>query len=771
MRRELANAQESLGLVQANSAGFAWEWHVERNRLTGNARFASLCNVTALQAAEGIDPNAFFAVIDAQDRIRIRLAMGAMLRGAEVFAKEFRVVLADGSIRWVDGRGRCQYDSQDRPIRLSGTLQDITEQKRVEERLRIAQTAGGIGTFEYVQGFGTVSVSPQFCRLLGLHPGTDLPVRTINALVQAGGGPIIDTGRHAGMAAGAVNEVEFRIVRPDDGQVRWLKRRGEYLRDTETTGLRFSGVIYDITVAKRTEQRLRLLTESLESEVRARTRERDMVWRTSQDLFVVCGFDYVCHSANPAWLPCLGIAPEEVAGQRFDAFVHPDDVGLLGAHQASLSATADFDLRMRARDGSYRHVSWHVVPEGEQFTASGRDITDRKRLEDQLRQSQKMEAVGQLTGGLAHDFNNLLTGIAGSLELLQSRIAKGRLQDLERYVVAAQGASRRAAALTHRLLAFSRQQTLDARPTDVNRLVAGMEDLIRRTAGPAIELVVEAEADLWTVLIDQNQLENALLNLCINARDAMPDGGRLSICTACLTLDEAGARARDLAPGDYVTLSVADTGTGMTADVAARAFDPFFTTKPLGQGTGLGLSMIYGFARQSGGQARIERSAGRGAAEGPGTMICLYLPRHARMADEESLAEYRQPESGLVAKGETILVVDDEETIRSLVAEILQSQGYAAVEAADAASGLAHLRSGAAVDLLVTDVGLPGGMNGRQMAEMARVLRPGLKVLFITGYAEKAALAPGHLQDGMRVLTKPFSIDSLTTEVQRLFAE
>ena len=374
-----------------------------------------------------------------------------------------------------------------------------------------------------------------------------------------------------------------------------------------------------------------------------------------------------------------------------------------------------------------------------------------------------MEAVGQLTGGLAHDFNNLLTGIAGSLELLETRIAQGRLSEVGRYVAAAQGASRRAAALTHRLLAFSRRQTLDPRPTAPNRLVAGMEELIRRTVGPQIAVEVIGAAGVWTTLVDPNQLENALLNLAINARDAMPDGGRLTVETGNRWLDERAARGRDLPPGQYVSLCVSDTGQGMTPEVAARAIDPFFTTKPIGMGTGLGLSMIYGFVRQSGGQVRIYSEPGQGA------MVCLYLPRH--LGEAEGAEEPRGPAATPAAgTGETVLVVDDEPTVRMLVAEVLEDLGYTALEAEDGPAGLKVLRSNARIDLLVTDVGLPGGMNGRQVADAARALRPGLKVLFITGYAENAVLSHGHLDAGMHILTKPFAMDALAGRIRDLIA-
>lgn len=391
-------------------------------------------------------------------------------------------------------------------------------------------------------------------------------------------------------------------------------------------------------------------------------------------------------------------------------------------------------------------------------------IQERMKVEETLRQSQKMEAVGHLTGGLAHDFNNLLTGVIGSLEMLSSRLAQGRINDAERYIIAAQGASQRAAALTHRLLAFSRRQTLDPKPTNINRLVAGMEELIRRTMGPTMTVEFVAAGGLWNTLVDQNQLENALLNLCINARDAMPDGGRLTVETGNRWLDEWAARERDLPPGQYVSLCVSDTGIGMPPEVVARAFDPFFTTKPLGQGTGLGLSMIYGFTRQSGGQVRIYTEVGHG------TMVCLYLPRH-RGQEDEVLPMAEQADVPHADKGETVLIVDDEPTVRMLVADVLVELGYAAIEAADGPAGLEILKSNARIDLLITDVGLPGGMNGRQMVDAARVFRPDQKVLFITGYAENAVIGSGQLEPGMHVMTKPFTIKALASRINNLLTE
>ena len=507
------------------------------------------------------------------------------------------------------------------------------------------------------------------------------------------------------------------------------------------------------------------LNDRLEREVAARTRELNRIWASTNDLMGTAGLDGYLKAVNPAWTRMLGWTETELLTRPFADLIDPADhaetadvVRRLGAGET----VSDFVDHVIDKDGGQRVVMWNAVADGHVFHIVGRDITAQRRVEEQLRQSQKMEAVGQLTGGIAHDFNNLLTGISGSLEILTTRIAQGRLKDVERYASAAQGASKRAAALTHRLLAFSRRQTLDPKPTDVNRLVSGMEEMLRRTVGPAIDIEVVTAGGLWATLVDPNQLENALLNLCINARDAMPDGGRLTIETGNRWLDVRAARDRELPPGQYVSLCVSDTGSGMTPEVIAKAFDPFFTTKPLGQGTGLGLSMIYGFTRQSGGQVRIYSELGQGA------MVCLYLPRHhgGRAEDIEPTPDLNDaPRAGA---GETVLVVDDEPTVRMLVMEVLEDFGYAAIEAADGASGLRVLESDARIDLLVTDVGLPGGMNGRQMADAGRIVRPELKVLFITGYAENAVVGNGHLEPGMHVMTKPFAMDALAARIKDL---
>ncbi len=569
------------------------------------------------------------------------------------------------------------------------------------------------------------------------------------------------------LSTGAPYETEFRLRRAD-GVFRWHIGRAVAIHDDDGAIRRWVGTNTDIEDQKATAAALSELNEALEARVKARTRERDRAWRNSKELRIVLDLQGVLKDVSPASTAILDLTPEEMLGRTIFDFIHPDD---LPATYGALASTArdslpKFENRYRHKDGDYRWLSWIAGPEDGLIYATGRDITEDKarqaalaQAQEALRQAQKMEAVGQLTGGLAHDFNNLLTGITGSLEMMKTRMAQGRLAGVERYIDVAQGAARRAASLTQRLLAFSRRQTLDPKPTDMNRLVNGMEELIRRTVGPAVALEVVGASGLWTTSIDPSQLENALLNLCINARDAMPDGGRLTVETHNKWLDERAAREQDLPPGQFVSLCVTDTGTGMTPEVIARAFDPFFTTKPLGQGTGLGLSMIYGFARQSGGQVRIYSEVAKG------TTMCLYLPRHHGASAQDDLFGV-DAEAALRGAGEMVLVVDDEPTIRMLVAEVLEDNGYKAIEAPDGPTGLRLLQSEAKIDLLITDVGLPGGMNGRQLADAGRVSRPGLKTLFITGYAENAAVGNGHLEPGMHVLTKPFAMDALAAKLR-----
>jgi PAS domain S-box-containing protein len=595
-------------------------------------------------------------------------------------------------------------------------------------------------------------VNPAWTALLGYAPG-ELVGRHVNEFVLPDDhGSTVEAYERA--ASGSRPAIENRY-RHKDGSIRWISWVAAPAGDmTYATGR-------DITAEK-----------ARDAELAMRTAERDRLWNLSQDMLARANYEGTMSAVSPAWTQVLGWSEAELLTRPYASFMHPEDMpGTLEAigQMAGTHAPARFENRIATRDGGWKHIEWTVTPEldGENFVAVGRDVSRNKAREaeleqaqDALRQSQKMEAVGQLTGGLAHDFNNLLASISGALQVLKLKMQRGQFAGLERYLDLGESSVRRAAALTQRLLAFSRRQTLDPKATDVNRLIDEMEELVRRSAGPMVELAVVKADELWLTKVDPSQLENALLNLCINARDAMmPGGGRLTLVTANKWIDEPTAKEWGMPPGQYISLCVSDTGTGMPPEVVARIFDPFYTTKPLGEGTGLGLSMVYGFVRQSGGQIRVQ------SAVGAGTAMCLYLPRYAGAVQHEEPAGTLPIESG---QGETVLLIEDEHALREIVEEVLRDAGYRVLSAQDGSIGLQVLNSDTRVDLLVTDVGLPGGLNGRQVADAARGARPGLKVLFITGYADAAAVGNGRFDPGMEVMTKPFEISAFANKVRTL---
>lgn len=528
-----------------------------------------------------------------------------------------------------------------------------------------------------------------------------------------------------------------------------------------------------ITRLQEKEEALLSLNAKLEQQAAAHAADRDRLWKISQDVMAAASLATSRFlTVNPAFTETFGWSLEEATSVPFMDLVYPEDKDDVMQKMQVLATGVPlvrYETRVLHKDGTHRWVSWTIVPEGELLYGVARDITAEKQqaealrqAEDALRQAQKMEAVGQLTGGLAHDFNNMLAGVVGHLELMKLKLQMGQTSDFGQRIDAAVAVTDRAASLTHRLLAFSRRQALDPKPVDANSLITSMTGLIQGTVGPAIKVQTGLQPSLWTILCDSNQLESALLNLAINARDAMPDGGTLTIETRNTTIGEAHLRLYpDLKLGNYITVTVTDDGTGMTSDVVARAFDPFYTTKPLGQGTGLGLSMVYGFIKQSGGHITIRSEPGRG------TIVHFKLPRH--LAEIKPTSDSNAGLDSMPQKGKgTVMIVDDEEQVRSVLVELLQLQGYTVLQAADAPGALRILEQCSQLDLLVTDIGLPNGMNGRQLADLARTHWATLPVLLITGYAETLVTKNVVLPPGMHLLTKPFSMNTFAEMVASL---
>lgn len=516
---------------------------------------------------------------------------------------------------------------------------------------------------------------------------------------------------------------------------------------------------------KRAEDELRALNSRLSTEVTRRTRERDRIWTVSSELMAVLGPDGHLQSVNPAWGALLGYSDGELLARPFSDFVHEDDrAGVAAALDAmAQGASVQRESRLRARDDTVHVIAWTAHRDNDLRYALGRDVTEERakaaELESahsQLRQSQKMEALGQLTGGIAHDFNNLLTGILGSLDLIHRRIAKGRHDDLGKFVEVATSSARRAAMLTNRLLVFSRMQSLDQVSVDLRAVVAATEDLLRRTIGENVALEFRFAERLWKVKVDPNQLDIALLNLVLNSRDAMPHGGAIHIELANEHHD-AHPRVDGLPLGDYVRVTVSDDGEGMSQEVMDKAFDPFFTTKQIGRGTGLGLSMVYGFAKQSHGHARIRSGVGRGTA------IDLFLPRHA--GDDVPAAQVPAVDTSRARTDGVILVTEDDDAVRKVVTSVLEELGYEVVVATTGEEAIDHLRSSAPIDLLITDIGLPG-RSGIDVADEARVCRPDLKVLLMTGYADFATHSASTPIHRASLIAKPFDLDAFVTKVR-----
>ncbi len=803
-------SEQSLRLATEAAEIGTWDLDLAANLLTWSDRTKAMFGISPDAPCDRAD---YAAGLHPEDRDATVAAFVAALDPAirAAYDVEYRTIgREDGIVRWVASKGKGLFD-RGRCYRAVGTAIDITARKIAETRQTFLLALGdrlrdlfddpdamlaaatealarhlGVPSAGYVDVADATGISSPACiwdASSGIRPGAprldllaeygptdaaELRAGRVLRLDDLAGRPVA-SGVRAILAAPVQRygrTVAFLFAH-HDGPHRWSEDDAEILREAAAR-------TWIAVERARAEVALRDLNASLEARVEERTADRDRMWRLSTSAMLVARFDGTITAVNPAWTVLLGWTADQLVGASMLLFVHPDDLARTVAEAEKLAqgvTSRRFENRYRHRDGRYRWLSWTAVPDERFIHAVGQDITAEKeaaealgRAEEQLRQAQKMEAVGQLTGGIAHDFNNLLTGIGGALELARRRAEDGRLDDLQRYIGMAALAADRAAGLTRRLLAFSRRQPLDPQLLEVNRLVAGMEELLRRTLGPSIELEMALPDGLWPTRCDVNQLESAILNLTINARDAMPDGGRLGIETGNALLDERAPPVREgeIEPGRYVSIQVTDSGTGMDAEVKARAFEPFFTTKPIGRGTGLGLSTLYGFVKQSAGHVHIESEPGRG------TVFRLYLPAQEGVPAAVAVPEpaVPRPPSG---RGARVLVVDDEEAVRMVVAEALGELGCEVIEARDAASGLRVLHA-RPLDLLITDLGLPAGLNGRQFADAACAARPALKVLFITGFVTDAEIGDAP-KPGMQLLTKPFTVDALLAKVGRLIEQ
>ncbi|MET0405044.1 MAG: PAS domain S-box protein [Cystobacter sp.] len=802
----LREASERLQIaLEAAAVLGTFVWNFPARMITGDARFARTFGLAPRQAARGIPILEFGTFVHPDDRARIEEQTALVLNSGGPYRSEYRIRRGDGSWSWIEANGYCELDPQGQPVRFPGLLMDIDERKQAElrqaatlalgDRLRgLEDTAAIAGVAVESVGrllgvlrvaYGTLDASgqqveierdwvsgPEAISVVGLHRFSDygvyleelergetvsisdvesdprthasadnLRVLGIRAMLSV---PLHEHGRL--VAVLALHSEKARI---------WREEETEFVRDVADR-------IRTATERARATRQLRRANETLEQRIDERTRERDRVWTLSQDLLVVSDAEGRFLRVNPAWTPLLGWTAEELLGKTSTWMEHPDDQAKTNEERQQVSRGQPilrFENRLRHKDGSYRLLSWKAVPipdEGITYSAA-RDMTEQRQAEDQLRQAQKMEAVGKLTGGVAHDFNNLLQVIGGNLQLLERDLV-GNERGLRRVRTAGLSVER-GARLASQLLAFARRQPLTPVVLHVGRLVRGMDDLLRRSLGEDIEVKTVISGGLWNTSVDPNQLENVLLNLAINARDAMDKEGKLTLEASNVLLDDRYVRMHpDVTPGQYVLLAVSDTGTGMPPEVIERAFEPFFTTKPEGRGTGLGLSMVYGFVKQSGGHVKIYSEPGHG------TTLKIYLPRAYQ--DEVPLSE--GPEGPVEGGTETVLVVEDDPEVRDTVVETLADLGYRVLKAAEGQSALAILQSGIPVDLLFTDVVMPGPVRSPDLARQAKALQPWLEVLFTSGYTENAIVHGGKLDPGVQLLSKPHRREELSRKIRQM---
>lgn len=806
----LKESEERLRLAVDNAEIGLWDVDVVNNELIWPARTKAMFGISADVPVTMDD---FYNGLHPDDRARTSAAYAASADPAvrALYDVEYRTIgKEDGIERWVAAKGRGVFDPSGHCVRVAGTALEITDRKAAEARL--SAVADLVQALKDLHDPADIAfaASDVLGRALGaarvgyggidhdaetLHvdrdwtaPGVEslsgvLPLRAYGSVIDslkrgvftAIGDVRLDPRTSAAAAAleekGARSFVNAPVLEHgrlvavffinhasprnwSEGELALIR---EFADRTRSAVERARGE----QALRESERRLRDLNETLEAQVEARSAERDRLWNLSQDMLARADYRGMMSAVSPAWTRVLGWSEQDLLTRGYATFMHPDDAPPTLAAIARMAETRQptrFENRISTSDGGWKPIEWTVAPEpdGVNFIAVGRDLSHAKareaeleKAQEALRQSQKMEAMGQLTGGVAHDFNNLLTPIVGALDMLQRKSLGGERE--QRLIAGAVQSAERARTLVQRLLAFARRQPLQSIAVDIAKLVDGMGELVRSTTGPQIRVVVETADDLPPAKADPNQLEMALLNLSVNARDAMPDGGTLRISATAETI--ARGHASGLAPGSYVRISVADTGTGMDKATMARAVEPFFSTKGIGKGTGLGLSMVHGLASQLGGALTIQSRLG------VGTNIELWLPMSG--AAEEPVPSARRATSEVTHRG-VALLVDDEALVRMSTADMLNDLGYAVVEASSAEEAARLLDEGQSVDILVTDHLMPG-MTGAELARRVEVTRPHLPVLLVSGYAELEGV-----DADLPRLTKPFRKDELAATLETL---
>nr|WP_297356597.1 hybrid sensor histidine kinase/response regulator [uncultured Caldimonas sp.] len=665
-------------------------------------------------------------------------------------------------------------------------------QREVELLFRLATEAAGIGVWHLDLERNQLWFDDGLRRLVDAPAGFVSDYGTmLRDAVHPEDRDLVNAALHLALQPDAPPlEYEHRVIGLRDRQVRWVSIKGRRITGSDGRP-RLIGTALDVTEQRRISEALRRTNQDLEERVTQRTRERDRIWNLSVDLMGVCRPDGSLVAVNPAWQRVLGWSPEDVHEANLAVFIHPDD---LGATQQSLTAllesagTAAFDVRLRRGDEQYRWIRWTASRDDGLFYVIGRDVTEeraaaealaatnrelkaqigeRSRVEATLQQMQRLEAVGQLTSGVAHDFNNLLTVVLSNIALIE-RLLQQRPETIDERVLqrlaSMRNAAQRGATLTTQLLAFSRRQRLEPQEVDFNDVVLGMRDLLQTTMGGSVVIDTALAPQLWRAMVDPTQLELIILNLAINARDAMEVGGTLRVETRNVTLERAPLRAEEPEPGDYVALTVTDTGSGMSEEVLAKAFEPFFTTKGVGKGSGLGLAQVYGFAKQSGGGVRIDTRLGQG------TSVHVFMPRArsevpgGTLPHEAANAPYATQEQE--RRHQTLLLVDDDDDVREVTAAVLEIHGYEVLTANSGPAALDVVARHAGIAAVIADFAMPG-MNGAELGRLLKRSHPELPVLFVTGFADLGALCDVNEEF---VLQKPLPEGAMVERLQRLLA-